>query len=153
ASVLVFGDSRADYAQCLVDLARNSRRQQARLGMQTMLTHDELKARVNRILEDKTMKIRLTKKQFTLRAVTLTLFSGVLLTGVGRAPLISAQEQVAPERGSVLPVHVVQPKYPTIAAEQAIEGHVRVRFTVTEQGAVEDLEIVEDVPPGIFNRS
>ncbi len=45
----------------------------------------------------------------------------------------------------------VTPEYPEFAREQEIEGHVVVRFTITESGAVRDAVVVEANPPQVFD--
>lgn len=45
------------------------------------------------------------------------------------------------------------PVYPLQAKRKGIEGWVRVRFVVTETGAVTDISIVESEPPEIFDQS
>ena len=50
-----------------------------------------------------------------------------------------------------IPLVAVAPSYPDQALEQEVSGWVIVRFTVTEMGAVEDAEVVDAEPPGIFD--
>jgi TonB family protein len=45
----------------------------------------------------------------------------------------------------------ITPDYPEVALELRIEGLVVVSFTVTENGTVEDLQIEESEPPGVFD--
>ena len=45
------------------------------------------------------------------------------------------------------------PIYPVKAKHRGIEGWVRIRFTVNEAGSVEDINIMESEPPGVFDRS
>jgi len=45
----------------------------------------------------------------------------------------------------------ITPDYPEVALELRIGGFVVVSFTVTEVGTVEDLQIEESEPPGVFN--
>jgi TonB family protein len=51
----------------------------------------------------------------------------------------------------LIPSRYVTPNYPEIALELELEGYVVVQFTVTEQGAVENVEITEAEPPGVFD--
>lgn len=55
--------------------------------------------------------------------------------------------------GEMLPLVNVQPSYPTRAAQRGIEGWVQVRFVVTAEGGVRDVEVVDAEPPNIFNSS
>ncbi|WP_281300691.1 MULTISPECIES: energy transducer TonB [unclassified Iodidimonas] len=59
----------------------------------------------------------------------------------------------APTDGDYLPLVRIQPQYPRRAAERGIEGYVIVELTVTPQGTVEDVLIVEAEPRGYFERS
>ncbi|MGM0404242.1 MAG: energy transducer TonB, partial [Thermodesulfobacteriota bacterium] len=45
------------------------------------------------------------------------------------------------------------PVYPMNAKRRNIEGWVRVRFIVDKEGTVEDIEILEEKPPGVFDRA
>jgi len=45
----------------------------------------------------------------------------------------------------------ITPDYPEAALELRIEGFAEVSFTVTENGTVEDLQIEEAEPPGVFD--
>lgn len=51
----------------------------------------------------------------------------------------------------LIPMRYITPAYPESARAQGIEGHVVVRFTVTSQGAVENIVVVESVPLGVFD--
>jgi protein TonB len=54
--------------------------------------------------------------------------------------------------GDIIPVVVVRPMYPREAAMAGIEGWVKIEFTITEEGAVKDPQIVDARPPRVFNR-
>ncbi len=45
------------------------------------------------------------------------------------------------------------PTYPRKAVRNQTSGYVKVRFTITSKGKARDIEIVESVPEGIFDRS
>ncbi len=51
----------------------------------------------------------------------------------------------------MLPQRLITPPYPEEALEQGIEGYVIVKFTVTDQGVVQDIVIDESEPPGVFD--
>lgn len=55
--------------------------------------------------------------------------------------------------GEMLPLVNVTPTYPTRAAQRGIEGWCQVEFTVTPEGNVEDVRVVDAEPQGIFDRS
>src|SRR5262249_11469500 len=48
---------------------------------------------------------------------------------------------------------MVQPEYPDAARKQGIEGWVELVFTVTPKGTVEDVEIRNSSPAGVFDES
>jgi len=45
------------------------------------------------------------------------------------------------------------PQYPYKAARRGIEGWVRVTFDVTETGSVDNVEVIESSPPGVFDNA
>ncbi len=45
------------------------------------------------------------------------------------------------------------PVYPMSAKRRNIEGWVNVRFVVNEEGIVENIDILDEKPPGIFDRA
>ena len=51
------------------------------------------------------------------------------------------------------PLVRVPPQYPERARAKLIEGYVTIRFTVTENGAVADPEVIAAEPPGYFERA
>ncbi len=54
--------------------------------------------------------------------------------------------------GDVIPVVRIPPMYPRRAAIAKIEGWVKLEFTITETGSVEDVKVVESKPPRVFDR-
>lgn len=59
---------------------------------------------------------------------------------------------VPAEEGDIIPIVVIRPMYPREAAMSGIEGWVKVEFTITESGTVDDPRVIESDPPRIFNR-
>jgi len=53
--------------------------------------------------------------------------------------------------GDYLPIVKVAPMYPESAASRGIEGYVLLQFTVTETGSVENPQVIEAQPSGIFD--
>jgi len=51
----------------------------------------------------------------------------------------------------VVPLERVPPKYPARAASRHIEGWVKIEFTITTSGEVENAVVVEAEPPEIFD--
>lgn len=74
---------------------------------------------------------------------------------------ISAQPQMALAGGvgvgsadmDIVPLVRVNPRYPPRAQSRGIEGWVHLRFTITPQGTVDDVVIVDADPKGYFERS
>ncbi|HMB58535.1 MAG TPA: energy transducer TonB [Xanthomonadales bacterium] len=54
--------------------------------------------------------------------------------------------------GDIIPVVVIRPMYPRDAALSGIEGWVKVEFTITPVGTVQDPRVVDANPSRIFNR-
>ena len=52
-----------------------------------------------------------------------------------------------------LPLASLDPDYPRQAVNQDQSGWVKVRFTVTEQGTVDDIRIIEANPKGVFEQA
>lgn len=50
-----------------------------------------------------------------------------------------------------IPLSRQPPEYPYKAARRGIEGWVRVSFDVTATGNVENVEVIESDPPGVFD--
>ncbi|QCQ22579.1 energy transducer TonB [Desulfoglaeba alkanexedens] len=76
---------------------------------------------------------------------------------VGPTVFASAAAKAIWDQGEVdqvpVPVSQVKPLYPYRARRLQLDGKVRVRFLVKEDGQVSGLEIVESVPPGVFDDS
>jgi protein TonB len=47
----------------------------------------------------------------------------------------------------------VPPVYPLRAKHRGVQGWVRVRFVVNEEGGVDKVSVVESQPPGVFDRN
>lgn len=54
---------------------------------------------------------------------------------------------------NIQPIEKIKPEYPREALLDGIEGFVTVQFDVTEEGEVENIEIIEANPRGVFERS
>ena len=80
-------------------------------------------------------------KHFSAMAAAL-----VLAAGFGAAPALAAGEERAL-------VSYEAPEFPRAAQRRNLEGHVTVRYIVTEDGAVTDVEVVEATPAGVFERA
>ena len=51
------------------------------------------------------------------------------------------------------PLAQIPPIYPIRARHRGIEGHVKVRFIVTEEGRVDDIKILESRPENVFDNA
>lgn len=55
--------------------------------------------------------------------------------------------------GEMIPIVRIEPQMPRRAEERGIEGYVTIKFVVTEAGTVDNVELVEEDPPGYFFRA
>lgn len=84
------------------------------------------------------------------------------LAGLSAAPSAAAAAPAAssaagpsgpPAQDSeVVPLNQVIPEYPRHALQRGIEGHVRLLFTITRDGRVENIRIAEARPRNVFER-
>lgn len=169
SAVIHAGRSDTDYAESLLSVAQACRHTRhkphdRKLLAQMMLDRNTLKTRINRLFEENVMKASEFKKEMKKSAVFLFLVSAGLLTALGTMQIVSAQTQPEPRshpqtRGGtwqeLSPVHTQIPNYPTVAADQGIEGWVHMRFTINETGTVDENSIVllDAEPAEIFNNS
>ena len=59
----------------------------------------------------------------------------------------------APSNDSeVIPLNQVLPVYPDSARRRGIEGYVKLAFTITADGKVENVRVIEASPENVFNR-
>lgn len=71
----------------------------------------------------------------------------------GAGMFIGNFEQVGKTaEGDVIPIVRINPIYPREAALKGQEGWVRIEFTITETGTVKSPEVIDAMPPRIFNR-
>lgn len=55
--------------------------------------------------------------------------------------------------GDLIPIVQIEPQYPREALTNCVGGTVNLRFTVLEDGSVEDPSVVSSDPPRMFDRS
>lgn len=67
--------------------------------------------------------------------------------------------EVAPAGGQaggpeqeVMPLNDVRPEYPYRARQRGIEGHIKLAFTITPSGEVENIRVLEASPRNVFDR-
>jgi len=70
----------------------------------------------------------------------------------GDGPWIGPQTVMQAD-SSFVPLSRLPPRYPYKAAQRGIEGWVRVEFDVTATGSVENVEVIESDPPGVFDKA
>ena len=69
---------------------------------------------------------------------------------LGEGPSLGPQIASQVDSGFI-PLSRQPPEYPYKAARRGIEGWVRVAFDVTATGNVENVEVIESDPPGVFD--
>ncbi|MCF7203909.1 energy transducer TonB [Pseudomonas oligotrophica] len=76
------------------------------------------------------------------------------------APAAAAPAAAAAEAGGqpggpeqeVMPLNDVRPEYPYRARQRGIEGHIKLAFTITAGGRVENIRVLDASPPNVFDR-
>jgi protein TonB len=63
----------------------------------------------------------------------------------------SAGQPGGPEH-EVMPLNDVRPEYPYRARQRGIEGHIKLAFTITPAGKVENIRVLEASPRNVFDR-
>ncbi len=66
------------------------------------------------------------------------------------APVVSTEPRIST---GVVPLERVPPKYPARAASRRIEGWVKIEFTITTDGDVENAVVVEAEPAEVFDEA
>jgi len=127
--------------------------------LQTMLDQNTLKTRISRVLEEKKMQVSEMKRQTKRAIAVLFLMSAGLLSVLSTHQVLLAQEQPDPATRTIdeemFPLNSIVPRYPTVAADEGIEGWVQVSFTVSADGSVagSSVSIVDSQPAEVFNNS
>ncbi len=63
------------------------------------------------------------------------------------------QSGAKPVKRSAVATYTPKPRYPKKAEVKQLEGYVKLRVLVSREGLVEDFEILDAQPPGIFEKS
>jgi len=75
-----------------------------------------------------------------------TSLNGSLLTGIEIAQGIAPSSRVTP-------LVRIPPRYPLNARRRRIEGWVKLEFTITKEGSVKDIRVVEAHPRNVFDQA
>jgi len=83
--------------------------------------------------------------------------SGVPYLGDYLKSTLPKQQSFKPETPGIatnlVPTTRIEPTYPPRALRAGVEGSVTVEFTITTDGSVKDIEVIEADPPDIFNNA
>lgn len=63
-----------------------------------------------------------------------------------------ASSQPGGPEHEVMPLNDVRPEYPYRARQQGIEGHIKLAFTISPAGRVENIRVLEASPRNVFDR-
>ena len=81
--------------------------------------------------------------------------AGLTAASAPAAPAAPSADETASQSGpeqEVMPLNDVRPEYPYRARQRGIEGHIKLAFTITAAGRVENIRVVEASPPNVFDR-
>jgi protein TonB len=82
--------------------------------------------------------------------------SGLTAGAAPSAPAPAAPSDAGGQAGGaeseVMPLNDVMPTYPRFAEQRGIEGHVKLAFTITRNGTVENVRVLEASPQNVFER-
>jgi len=137
--------SRIGYARTLVTLAGAS-------ALPTLSSpwHDRqsMKRRIAMLDTHHDSRARLLAGTALLALVVATALLVAAPTRAGTDHVAHASE--ADER--IIPIVRINPNYPRAAAENQVEGFVTAEFTITENGSVADIVVLESEPADVFNQ-
>ena len=95
----------------------------------------------------------LTAQAVTPTAPTAPAASAAPVAAPAQSAQSSASAQSVPsDDAEVIPLNEVLPVYPDSARRRGIEGYVKLAFTITADGKVENVRVVESSPARVFDR-
>jgi len=82
-------------------------------------------------------------------------FDSTLLVSNFAAPVIrnKIEPNFGADGGDARPIVRVEPKYPTLAAREGIEGWVKLSFSITPSGTVNNIQVLDAEPKRMFNQA
>lgn len=82
-------------------------------------------------------------------------FDSTLLVSNFAAPVIrnTIKPNFGTGDGDARPIVRVEPKYPTVAARDGIEGWVKLSFSITASGTVNNIQVIDAEPKRMFNQA
>ncbi len=67
----------------------------------------------------------------------------------GTSSLVMAEKEGISDSGAI-PITIIQPGYPRKAAEEGVEGWVKLRFDIDSNGFPYEIAVIDDKPKGVF---
>lgn len=92
----------------------------------------------------KMLKTINTKKWHSWVAAVFAASAIWLTSGV-----VMAEKDELADTGAI-PISIIEPRYPRKAAEEGIEGWVKLRFNIDSQGFPYEVAVIKDMPKGVF---
>lgn len=139
--------SRIGYARTLITLAGTS-------ALPTLTSpwhaHQSIKRRIDMLNTHQLSRARLIAG---LALLVLLVTVAALLAPPTRADTAAEPESAHEATDRVVPIVRVNPVYPREAAKNRVEGFVTAEFTITENGSVADIVVLESQPAGVFDQA
>lgn len=132
---------RAHYGKTLVQVA-------ATATIEGRFSPHHYRYGANTAMKERILQLRAARPLRFWPLLTLSLLT-VVFMAVGQSPVMAATQAKEDAR----PIVRVNPSYPAEAAEQGIEGQVHMRFSITADGKVADIEILDAKPADLFNNA
>lgn len=133
------------YAQLLLTLNVNQDQHPRRAFNETILcaASFNLKERIMKLNQ-----IKNTKHQLSI--ISLFLMAVFIIGSASALPQVSGENAEGVE---LVVTHKVPPMYPFTAYKEMVSGQVTLSFTVTQEGKVTNVEVVESTPAEVFDKA